>query len=180
MKSIKAVLAITKPFSVLLFASLNANLASAQNSTFSLRAYPTDSQIKIAQTQPTSPSCEAEFAQMLTSLTDERQLSISSRFTRVTSENYTGYPVGRSVLHTIAIQGSASASIMNSPQFLLSTIGSFFEECSTAGAITIIDLDSRLASAETIGLVDGQPAFFECAQGIVTTQIPWGYHDCSP
>lgn len=179
MKNMKSILEITALLPILLSASLSVKHSPAQSATPPLWPDAKDSRIQIAQSQSLASSCDAAFDQMLTSLTEGRSLSVASQFTRETSENYSDYPEGRSLLHTIAIQGTASASIMNSPQFLLNISESFFAGCSTAGAITIVNLNS-VASVETIGLVDGQPTFFECAQGIITSRIPWGYHDCSP
>ncbi len=179
MKSTKAIAEITVSLSILLSASLSIKPLSAQGAVSSPWSNLADSQIRTTQSQSSTSECDAAFNQMLTSLTEGRQLSIASQFSRETSENYSDYPEGRSLLHTVAIQGSASDSVMNSPQLLLNISESFLNGCSTAGAITVVNLNS-VAGVETVGLVDGRPTFFECTQGIVTTRIPWGYHDCSP
>ncbi|MEO0768395.1 MAG: hypothetical protein AAFY72_03025 [Cyanobacteria bacterium J06649_4] len=160
MKSTKAALGITGSLSTLLSVFLSVD-------SFSVQA------------QATIPNCTAAVNQMQTSLIEGRQLSIPNQFTRVSSDVYVDYPAGRSVLYTLFISGAASSSIMNSPQLLISVTESFLSECDTAGAVSIVDLDS-IAGVETIGLVDGQPTFFECTEGIQATRIPWGYHDCSP
>ena len=131
--------------------------------------------------QPSTSGCDAAIAQLQSSLTDGRQLSIPYQDTK---EAYGEYPEGRSVIYSLGIRGAAGSSILNSPQLLLSLGEAFLNNCSTAGAVSIGYYASSIG--ETIGLVNGRVALFECAEdigikprGAQTREIPWGYHYCS-
>ena len=131
--------------------------------------------------QASTSGCDVAIAQLRSSLTDGRQLSIPYQDTK---EAYGEYPEGRSVIYSLGIQGAAGSSVLNSPQLLLSLGEAFLNNCSTAGAVSIGYYASSIG--ETIGIVNGRVALFECAEnigirprGARTREIPWGYHYCS-
>ena len=127
-------------------------------------------------------ACDAALAQLKQRLIADRQLRVPAQWE---GEVYGNSPEGRPIVYSVAVEGPAAASVLNSPQLLQEISTAFINECDLAAAVSIGLY--RAGGGDIFGIVEGQVKRFGCAEDIgiepgpmvVDRPMPWGYHYCT-
>lgn len=109
---------------------------------------------------------------------DRQNLNLRTQIVDI-SQNYRGYPPGRSFMVAFAMAGSRGDNIINSPRMMQEVSQNIINNCSNIGAVRFGIWGT--SSFDTYGMIDGQVAQFRCIgfRGTSSSErTAWGLQGC--
>ncbi|MEO1124640.1 MAG: hypothetical protein AAFX95_11200 [Cyanobacteria bacterium J06639_16] len=124
----------------------------------------------------TEQECRAAFTEAVNTIENGRRVEVVDIVSIDLSRGHRGYPANAPVGIILAMEGQATADVLNSHQFMNNISSQIIEDCQP---VSLVEFQMYSTDwAETYGLVNGNVVLFSCIEAGIGANPRWGQVVC--